>query len=310
MLRTVTGMPLPDLDVLDDIRAAVGEGLGNSARVAAVVPLQVRLDSIVALVTIADGRRVVVKLCGQQAGHPVQFERTAMLTALARSTGAPVPEVIAADDSLRRLRWRYLITEHIDGVPWREARPRLTPTQVTAAHRQLAEVVKAIQSMRFPAFGELDLTGQPPAGQGLLSALRRRAETRIADTGARTSFHRLLDREAALFAGDARATLCHDDLHHGNLLFRAVDGEWRLVGVLDWDKAWAGSAESDVARMAFWDDMTGPGFWELHRTDRSVDDSTAKRALIYQLLWCLEYDDGSARHTADTARLCHRLSVT
>ncbi len=309
MLRTVAGMPLPDRDLLDDVRAVVAEGLGDSSRVTAVVWLQVRRDSSVLLVTITGGRQVVLKLCGRQAEHPVQFERSAMLTALARSTGAPVPEVIAADDSFRRVRWRYLITEHIDGVPWREARPRLTPVQVTAAHRQLATVVGTIQSMRFPAFGELDHTGRPPAGQGLLTALRRRAETRIAGAGARASFHRLLDREAALFAGDARATLCHDDLHHGNLVFRPVDDEWKLVGVLDWDKAWAGSVESDVARMAFWDDMTGPGFWQVYRGDSAVDEAAAERALIYQLLWCLEYDDGSPRHTADTARLCRRLSI-
>jgi len=47
-------------------------------------------------------------------------------------------------------------------------------------------------------------------------------------------------------------------------LLRRNSYGWRLVALLDWDKAWAGPAESDVARMAFWDDMTGPGFWEVN----------------------------------------------
>ena len=116
----------------------------------------------------------------------------------------------------------------------------------------------------------------------------------------------MLDRDSALFSSQHAATLCHDDLHHDNVLFRLNSNGWRLVALLDWDKAWAGPAESDVARMAFWDDMTGPGFWEVYPAPNGIDDEAAHRALIYQLLWCLEYDDGTARHAADTTRL-HRL---
>ena len=103
--------------------------------------------------------------------------------------------------------------------------------------------------------------------------------------------------------------MCHDDLHHDNVLFRMSPDGWRLVALLDWDKAWAGPAESDVARMAFWDDMTGPGFWEVYRDVNETDDNAAQRARIYQLLWCLEYDDDSARHAADTTRLRRLLAV-
>jgi Ser/Thr protein kinase RdoA (MazF antagonist) len=36
------------------------------------------------------------------------------------------------------------------------------------------------------------------------------------------------------------ATLTHDDLHHGNVLFRHDHYGWRLAALLDWDKSWAG----------------------------------------------------------------------
>jgi hypothetical protein len=60
--------------------------------------------------------------------------------------------------------------------------------------------------------------------------------------------------------------------------------------------------------MAFWDDMTGPGFWQLYRAAVPAADGQEQRVLLYQLLWCLEYDDGSARHAADTAELWRRLN--
>jgi aminoglycoside phosphotransferase (APT) family kinase protein len=181
--------------------------------------------------------------------------------------------------------------------------------EFAAAHRALAETLQGVQSVRFAAFGELDRHGQPAVGQDVVSALHQRAELRVHDTRARAAFHQLLNRDVALFSSQQAATLCHDDLHHGNVLFRMSPDGWRLVALLDWDKAWAGPAESDVARLAFWDDMTGPGFWEVYPALSETDDNAAQRALIYQLLWCLEYDDGSARHAADTTRLRRLLAV-
>ena len=146
-----------------------------------------------------------------------------------------------------------------------------------------------------------------PAAGDLPAALRHRAELRVADQRRLALSLYVLEREAALFSGATVATLCHDDLHHANVIFRRERGGWRLAGLLDWDKAWAGSAESDVARMALWDDMTGPGFWEVYRAGVPAADGWEERALVYQLLWCLEYDDGTARHAADTTAVCRRL---
>jgi aminoglycoside phosphotransferase (APT) family kinase protein len=66
-----------------------------------------------------------------------------------------------------------------------------------------------------------------------------------------------------------RSTLCPDDLQHTNLIFRAGRGSWKLAAVLDWDKARAGPPEFDVARMAFWDDMTGHDFWDVYKPEVS-----------------------------------------
>jgi hypothetical protein len=79
--------------------------------------------------------------------------------------------------------------------------------------------------------------------------------------------------------------------------------------VLDWEKAWAGPDDSDLARMAFWDDMTGPGFWGAYRAAVPEDDGSARRALVHQLLWCLEYAVRTPRHQRDTAAVCAALGV-
>ncbi|MGY1617021.1 phosphotransferase [Geodermatophilus sp. SYSU D00691] len=186
-------------------------------------------------------------------------------------------------------------------------RPGLDAERVRAVHRQLAEVLLALRGVPLDSFGSLDASGRP-VGMPLVEALHRRAEERVADDGSRALLHELLDRDAGCFDG-VRPGLVHDDLHHGNVVLAESGGSWRITGVLDWEKAWAGSAESDVARMAFWDGMTGPGFWEVYRAAVPEDDGFAHRALLHQLAWCFEYPVSTARHDRDTAAVCAALGV-
>jgi aminoglycoside phosphotransferase (APT) family kinase protein len=228
--------------------------------------------------------------------------------ALARGAGVPVAETLAADASYRAGPWQYLVHSYLDGIPWLLARPRLGADEVELAHRQLAETLLALQTVELAGYGELDRSGRA-SGTDLLSGLRHRAELRLTEPRNRALFDQVLDQNGELFADAPDATLCHDDLHHANVIFR-LDGRGpELVGIIDWDKAWAGPAESDLARMAFWDDMTGPGFWSAYGTAASTDSAAARRILIYQLMWCLDYNESTPRHRADTARLGRALGV-
>ena len=256
---------------------------------------------------IADDQRIVVKVA-ESATDAAHFERTSAVVAAARRVGVPVPRVLAADDSGRAGPWAFLALEYVDGESWRNVRPRLGPEEVQDAHRQIGAALAALHTVSFTSFGELD-SGLRPSGETLLASLRSRARLRITDDDARIIFERALDRHERLFGPDVRPALCHDDLHHDNVVFRPGPAGWQLAAILDWDKAWAGPAESDCARVAFWDDMTGPGFWEAYPDARAHTPEQRLRAEIFQLLWCLEFDDPSPRHAADTATLRRRLGV-
>lgn len=262
-------------------------------------------DTAVLRLDMGEDASIVVKLTTSRAQPRVDLRRTAAAMSRAASAGVPVASVhgtgLAGD-------WQYLIMDHVDGVPWREVRPRLSEPDLTRAYVDLAQMLVRLQTLRFDSFGELDTQGRP-AGDDLIGALHRRADLRLTDPEDRHRFHRLLDREASLFRDSGPPTLCHDDLHHGNVVFQPVGDRWRLAAVLDWDKCWAGPAESDLARMAFWDDMTGPGFWTAHRALVPEPDGFAERAPIYQLLWCLEYPSTSVRHRRDRDALARRLGL-
>jgi len=302
-----TEQPSPGEDVARHLVAAV---LGAGTRLTGVTTLQAGEDRTVLRLTLAgSSRQLVLKLARAGARPAEDLVRTAAVSELARTAGVPVAEVLAVDPVPGESSWTYALQEHLDGVEWRTVRPLLDPDQVRAAQREIASALLAVQSVTFGAFGELNRDGAP-AGQDLPTALRRRAELRVPDPRWLEVFSGLLERAGSQLVEHRPApVLCHDDLHHGNVIF-GVDGTgWRLAGFLDWEKAWAGPAESDVARMAFWDDMTGPGFWEVYRAAVPATDGEAERALVYQLLWCLEYGFHTPRARADTEALWRRLGL-
>ena len=79
--------------------------------------------------------------------------------------------------------------------------------------------------------------------------------------------------------------------------------------LIDFESAWAGCAESDLARLELWRGMMGEGFWEAYRAHVPLSDSYPERRPIYQLLWCLEYARSTVQHLRDTASVCQALRL-
>lgn len=285
--------------------------LGEKAQLHSYRTLHHGPDYLVLSVTLAQpNRRVVVKLAGPNAPLPCSFERTAAIHRLVRArTSVPVAGVPAADTTYSRWPWRYAIQEQMPGIQWAQVYPTLSGRELRDAYRQIGQAVGELHSLAMPAFGELSNSGHVEDGAPYLATLEKRARLRIKDPRHADLFAGVLHARADLFSRVSDACLDHEDLHKHNLLFSRDAGCWKLSAVLDFDSAWAGSNESDLARMEFWDGMTGPGFWEGYYEVQSVGEEYSLRKPVYQLLWCLEYAQPTARHLADTQALCSLLGV-
>ncbi len=300
-----------------------------------------RTDYAVLTLTLEQpSMQVMVKLAGPRASLSCPFDRTAALNRLVRErTDIPTYEVLAADVSYASWPWRYLVTTVVPGMTWAEARPFLSPLALRDLYPQLGRAVAALHGIPFTRFGEPDANvtdpspgqrdaqgdGSPGIGaeapsvahrDGLaqrvdyIEALARRARSRIANPSHADLFVDLLHERAYLFAGVDGPALCHEDLNPTNLLVREDDeGRWHLSGVLDFDSAWAGCPESDLARLELWEGMTGEGFFEAYRSTRTTAPGYAERRPLHQLQWCLEYASISLRHLADTQRVCDELGI-
>lgn len=255
--------------------------------------------------------RIVLKLAGPQAPLPCPFERTALLYQLvARRTNIPMTEVLAVDVSCRTWPWRYLVMTHVAGQEWSQVRHQLSPQELDAAFRQLGQAVAELHAIRFPLFGEVGVDGTVEGSSSWVAAMQARAQRTIRSDRLRTLFLSVLEGHVALFADMGQASLCHEDLHGHNILFDLQAEGWRLATILDFDKAWAGHAEIDLARLELWTGMMSSEFWQTYQDYHPIVPQYSQRRPIYQLLWCLEYAQPTRQHLANTAQVCRQLGIS
>ena len=253
---------------------------------------------------------VVIKLAGPEAPLACPFERTAMLHRLVEAaTNLPMPEVLAVDTSYQSWPWRYFIRTHIPGREWAVAQRQMTPAERSNAYQQIGNAVAQLHTIGFPTFGELGVDGSVQGDQPYLAALTAHARDIIKHAHLSDLFLSALEKRRALFCDIRGASLCHEDLHKHNILFRYRQGRWHLAAILDFDKSWAGHHETDLARLEFWRGMTSNQFWGAYETIHPVEPLYKQRRPVYQLLWCLEFARPTAEHLADTQRLCVELGL-
>jgi fructosamine-3-kinase len=174
---------------------------------------------------------------------------------------------------------------------------------------EFGRMVAELHEINFESFGELSADGGLLDEQCLLEALAQRARVIIKDATYLEFFLQVLEANSSRFTDVHLASLCHEDLHPFNILYKPADHGWQIATILDFDKAWAGHAESDLARLDLWRGIAGPAFWEAYSGVRGVDEKYDIRRPVYQLLWCLEFADPSDQHAADTARVCRQLGI-
>jgi aminoglycoside phosphotransferase (APT) family kinase protein len=253
---------------------------------------------------------VVIKLAGREASLASTFDRTAALHRLvAAHTTISMPEVLSVNMSYQTWPWRYFIRTHIPGLEWAVVRPQMNADELSIAYHQLGDVVGQLHAIHFPLFGEPAVDGIVGDEETYLAALTKHARLSIKHAHLRELFCSVLEEQRHLFLDILQASLCHEDLHKYNILFQFRQGKWHLATILDFDKAWAGHCETDLARLELWESGMSVAFWRSYEEICPVEPLYEQRRAIYQLLWCLEYAQPTARHLADTNRLCLQLGL-
>ena len=249
------------------------------------------------------GFDVVVKMA-TPSSHVPSFEAAKAKHLFIRGlTGLPIATILVADDSGSLVPMRFSVQERLSGDEWFTRREKLSTQELQEALASLGDVVGRLHRPALDAFGQLPEPGEACC----ITALREHSMSIICHKRMRDNFIQLLEDNAELWDG-VRPGITHEDLHGFNILFDPLR-KTEVSGLLDFDKAWSGPVESDLARMELWRGMTSSSFLERYREHVPELHGYLERQPFYQLLWCLEYGQNSPDHLATTNALAGKVGM-
>lgn len=256
--------------------------------------------------------RLIVKLEVPGERPNRHLDAMAAIARLVRSqTAAPTFDVVAVDTTRQHWPWEYLVVTELVGTTWMELSPRLDPIAREAAQRQIGRAAGQLHSLRFESFGQIGPDGAVIDGTAVLPALRHRAQRRLTKRRHLALMLDTLDKFGDRFVDVSMPTLCHEDLNPNNLVFNLRNGQPELVGILDFESAWASTGESDLARLELWWMTAGAAIRQGYSEVADVASEYTIRRPLLQLLWCLEYAEqhASVEHLAITNGVCAELGL-
>ncbi len=276
------------LHMPQDVLALTESVLGN--RVTRIEKDYLGASNAVYFATLADGLHCVVRISPPDQGALLAQEIWAYTQA--RVVGVPVPEILAADTSLRSFPKPYIILRRLPGVPAYQA--NLAPAEWAAILKQLGHYLSRIHTIRLPGFGYLVPQGAAYAGRSAslwdyvqeeLDRCVRALPAAVLSKERAEDIRARLQRERSSFVLGA-ASLLHGDYQLKNVLIQGVE----VTGIVDFETLVAGDPVADFRALHYWSKQQHTDLDAVRRgygDKRLFDDAFMKKLYLYEILLAL-----------------------
>jgi len=224
-------------------------------RAKAITRLDGGTNSAVFEVRTSGGRALVVKVYSDLFHWKMEKEVFVYGLLEGHTLTAPVPVVLAADDSKTLLPRNVLVLTKLEGEHVLSLLDRLDDDELAHVNRQVGAFLRSLHEVGFDRFGYVGADGIVAPHDTNLAYMRFQFDKKLrefAGLGGDDELRRRIERHLAaredVLAGCRRASYCHNDCHYGNVLvLRDADGP-RMSGMLDFENVLAGDPLLDLAK--------------------------------------------------------------
>src|SRR4051812_24652407 len=278
----------------DVLRQIVQNWAGTGADLSEVVQLEGGMVNTTLALTLADGRRAVLKVTPHRVDRSHADE--ALQLELLKDVGVPVPEVYAWQVGALDSPFSYILMEFVDGVDLAAAKSSCPPGDFDCLQTHLAELLLKLHARTGPHFMRVASTETkrfdtwPALYRDVFDPIWQEVEkTGVLPTKCRKTVSKVHDRLDRLLAADGPPRLLHWDVWSTNLLTRCHDdGRWRVCAVLD-PHCKYGHPEAEIAYMELFHTCT-PAFLKAYQQDRRLPPEYHQvRRPVYQLYTLLNH---------------------
>lgn len=231
-------------------------------QVTSVTPLSGGTFNDVFRVTLADGRRLILKVQPSPDFPLLAYEQGIMRTEalfyqLARQRH-PVPAVVQVGFDRPGDARDFLLMTEIPGQPWPAIADQIDRDQRLKLRGDLGRIVADLHSVTGTQFGYPALpladSWREAFGAMMETILTEADRYKVALPLPTESIRRLTAHHASVLDEVTTPVLVHFDLHDGNILVD-TDGSMRIAGLIDAERAFWGDPLADFVCLALLDDI-------------------------------------------------------
>jgi len=226
-----------------------------SLRVSAVAALTGGQNSAVFQIDTEDGTSLVIKVYSDTFHWKMQKELFVYGQLQADDVSAPVPTILASDDTRKVLPQNVLIMTKLEGVHLLSILDHIDADALVDLNRQIGSILRALHEVAFDSFGYVGTDGivepHPTNFDYMTLQFEKKAREFVELGGDRSlvdGITRYVAEREELFRACSRAAFCHNDCHYGNVLVLPEDGTYRVSGLLDFENVLAGDPLLDLAK--------------------------------------------------------------
>lgn len=169
----------------------------------------------------------------------------------------PVPEVIHIEKDEKKIGYKFIITEFVDGELLENIWLDLEKEEKKTIIIQLAAIIQSIHLIKYEMFGDIEEFDCPRkfySYKGMIkSNIRRYARTigpkKLLPIKLVTQTVKFIEDNIENMHLDFKPTLIHNDLHFGNIIIGKVAEKWIVKAILDFEWAAAGNPIVDLIRV-------------------------------------------------------------
>ena len=282
------------------IRELVRVHFGEECGISDIEELKGGMFNAIYRITRTKEQDKIVLKVGVVPGTPLlTYERDIMpvevacLKMVRERTDVPVPRVLAYDFGRTRIESNYFFMTALEGVPLSSVSKKMGRENLDRIKAELAGYLAAMHQIKGDYFGyftedeKLRFATWKEAFFHMFEQLLRDA----AERNTKLPYARIrqaLAANAEYLGEQKEPVLVEFDCHEGNVFVRQVDGEWRIAGIIDLERAFWGDPVGDFpTSFVFTDDIRKETAFlnaYLKAAGKSVyTEADAKRYQLYRL---------------------------
>jgi len=279
---------------VDTLKALVAEHLPEARRGVTFQPIRTGKFNRSYYVTTSGGQ-YVLRIAPPPGTVLLFYERDMMRQeprvheAVLEHAAAPVPRIIAFDDSRKHIDRMFLIMERMPGTALSE----VWAADYDRVLHQVGSCLARVHAIQGDKYGYVGPHKPMEPQETWCDAFRIMWSKLVADIEATGHYsreegealRRLLDRHLEYFKRDVPACLLHMDIWSQNLL---VDSKSNLTAIVDWDRALWGDPEIEFAVLDYCG-ISEPAFWKGYGVDRDTSSAARLRGVFYFLYELQKY---------------------